>query len=306
MSATERVVEVRIDDRILRLTNLDKVFYPKVGFTKGQMIDYYTRIAPALLPHLRDRPLTLKRYPNGVDGEMFYEKNCPKHRPPWVETAQVWSDGNNRYMYYCMVQDLASMVWVGQLGTIELHTSLSLRKKLPQPRMLVFDLDPGPPATIVECCQVALWLREWFEGHGLQAFAKTSGSKGLQLYVPLNTPVDYAQTKRISKGLAQKLERERPKHVVHMQRKTLREGRVLIDWSQNDEYKTTVNVYSLRARERPTVSTPVTWDEVAGCLQARDPDQLVFESDEVLRRVDQMGDLFEPVLRLEQNLPESV
>jgi len=306
MSATERVVEVRIDDRILRLTNLDKVFYPKVGFTKGQMIDYYTRIAPALLPHLRDRPLTLKRYPNGVDGEMFYEKNCPKHRPPWVETAQVWSDGNDRYMYYCMVQDLASMVWVGQLGTIELHTSLSLRKKLPQPRMLVFDLDPGPPATIVECCQVALWLREWFEGHGLQAFSKTSGSKGLQLYVPLNTPVDYAQTKRISKGLAQKLERERPKHVVHMQRKTLREGRVLIDWSQNDEYKTTVNVYSLRARERPTVSTPVTWDEVAGCLQARDPDQLVFESDEVLRRVDQMGDLFEPVLKLKQKLPESV
>jgi len=306
VSATERPVEVRIGDRTLRLTNLDKVFYPKVGFTKGQMIDYYTRIAPALLPHLRDRPLTLKRFPNGVEGEMFYEKNCPKHRPPWVETAQVWSDGNNRYMYYCMIQDLASMVWVGQLGTIELHTSLSLCKKLPQPRMLVFDLDPGPPATIVECCQVAIWLREWFAERRLQAFAKTSGSKGLQLYVPLNTPVDYAQTKRISKGLAQKLERERPKHVVHMQRKTLREGRVLIDWSQNDEYKTTVNVYSLRARERPTVSTPVTWDEVAGCLQARDPDLLVFESDAVLRRVEQMGDLFEPLLKLKQKLPESV
>jgi len=306
VSATERPVEVRIGDRTLRLTNLDKVFYPKVGFTKGQMIDYYTRIAPALLPHLRDRPLTLKRFPNGVEGEMFYEKNCPKHRPPWVETAQVWSDGNNRYMYYCMIQDLASMVWVGQLGTIELHTSLSLCKKLPQPRMLVFDLDPGPPATIVECCQVAIWLREWFAERRLQAFAKTSGSKGLQLYVPLNTPVDYAQTKRISKGLAQKLERERPKHVVHMQRKTLREGRVLIDWSQNDEYKTTVNVYSLRARDRPTVSTPVTWDEVAGCLQARDPDLLVFESDAVLRRVEQMGDLFEPLLKLKQKLPESV
>jgi len=306
VSAAESAVEVRIGERTLRLTNLDKVFYPKVGFTKGQMIDYYTRIAPALLPHLHDRPLTLKRYPNGVEGEMFYEKNCPKHRPPWLETAQVWSDGNNRYMYYCMIQDLASMVWVGQLGTIELHTSLSLCKKLPQPRMLVFDLDPGPPATIVECCQVALWLREWFEGHGLQTFAKTSGSKGLQLYVPLNTPVDYDQTKRISKGLAQKLERERPKHVVHMQRKTLREGRVLIDWSQNDEYKTTVNVYSLRARDRPTVSTPVRWDEVAGCLDARDPDFLVFDSDAVLRRVQQLGDLFEPVLKLKQKLPESV
>ena len=306
MSAAESAVEVRIGERTLRLTNLDKVFYPRVGFTKGQMIDYYTRIAPALLPHLHDRPLTLKRYPNGVEGEMFYEKNCPKHRPPWLETAQVWSDGNNRYMYYCMIQDLASMVWVGQLGTIELHTSLSLSKKLPQPRMLVFDLDPGPPATIVECCQVALWLREWFEGHGLQAFAKTSGSKGLQLYVPLNTPVDYDQTKRISKGLAQKLERERPKHVVHMQRKTLREGRVLIDWSQNDEYKTTVNVYSLRARDRPTVSTPVTWDEVAGCLKAGDPDLLVFDSDAVLQRVEQLGDLFQPVLKLKQKLPESV
>jgi len=306
VSAAESAVEVRIGERTLRLTNLDKVFYPRVGFTKGQMIDYYTRIAPALLPHLHDRPLTLKRYPNGVEGEMFYEKNCPKHRPPWLETAQVWSDGNNRYMYYCMIQDLASMVWVGQLGTIELHTSLSLSKKLPQPRMLVFDLDPGPPATIVECCQVALWLREWFEGHGLQAFAKTSGSKGLQLYVPLNTPVDYDQTKRISKGLAQKLERERPKHVVHMQRKTLREGRVLIDWSQNDEYKTTVNVYSLRARDRPTVSTPVTWDEVAGCLKAGDPDLLVFDSDAVLQRVEQLGDLFQPVLKLKQKLPESV
>jgi bifunctional non-homologous end joining protein LigD len=306
VSAAESTVEVRIGDRTLRLTNLDKVFYPKSGFAKGQMIDYYTRVAPALLPHLRDRPLTLKRYPNGVEGEMFYEKNCPKHRPPWVETAKVWSDGNNRYMYYCMIQDLASLVWVAQLGTIELHTSLSLCKKLEQPQMLVFDLDPGPPATIVECCQVALWLREWFEERGLQALAKTSGSKGLQLYVPLNTPVDYDQTKRISKGLAQKLERERPKHVVHMQRKTLREGRVLIDWSQNDEYKTTVNVYSLRARDRPTVSTPVTWDEVSGCLQARDPDLLVFDSDAVLQRVEQLGDLFEPVLKLKQKLPESV
>jgi len=306
MSPTERPVEVRIDERTLRLTNLDKVFYPKQGFTKGQMIEYYTRVAPALLPYLRDRPLTLKRYPNGVEGQMFYEKNCPSHRPPWLETAKVWSDGNNRYMYYCMVQDLASLVWVAQLGTIELHTSLSLHQKLSLPRMLVFDPDPGPPATIVECCQVAIWLREWFHEHGLQAFAKTSGSKGLQLYAPLNTPVDYDQTKLISKGLAQKLERERPKHVVHMQRKTLREGRVLIDWSQNDEYKTTVNVYSLRARDQPTVSTPVAWDEVAACLEARDPDLLVFDSDAVLRRVEKSGDLFEPVLNLKQKLPESV
>lgn len=306
MSPTESVVEVRVDNRTLRLTNLDKVLWPKAGFTKGQMIDYYTRVAPALLPHLRDRPLTLKRYPDGVDGQMFYEKNCPKHRPPWVATARVWSEGNNRDMFYCMVQDLPTMVWVAQLGTIELHTSLSLYKKLSQPRMLVFDLDPGPPATIVECCQVAIWLGEWFEQRGLKAFAKTSGSKGMQLYVPLNTPVDYEQTKRVSKGLAQKLERDRPRQVVHMQRKTLREGKVLIDWSQNDEYKTTVSVYSLRARERPTVSTPVTWDEVHQCLDARDPDLLVFDSTKVLERVERLGDLFEPVLKLKQKLPDSV
>ena len=299
-------MEVRVDNRRLKLTNLDKVYWPSVGFTKGQMIDYCTRVAPALLPHLKDRPLTLKRYPDGVDGEMFYEKNCPKHRPSWVATAKVWSGGNNRDMYYCMVQDLPTLVWVAQLGTIELHTSLSLYRKLPEPRSLVFDLDPGPPATIVECCRVATWLRDWFEERGLRSFAKTSGSKGLQLYVPLNTAVDYEQTKRISKGLAQKLERERPQHVVSLQRKTLREGRVLIDWSQNDENKTTVNVYSLRARERPTVSTPVSWDEVGGCLEAEDPGLLVFDAGDVLERVERLGDLFEPVLELKQKLPGSV
>jgi bifunctional non-homologous end joining protein LigD len=306
VSIAKGAVDVRVDGRTLRLTNLDKVLWPEVGFTKGQMIDYYTRIAPVLLPHLRGRPLTLKRYPDGVDGQMFYEKNCPQHRPPWVETARVWSGSNNRDMYYCMVQDLPSLVWVAQLGTIELHTSLSLASRLPQPRMLVFDLDPGPPATIVDCCQVALWLREWFVGHDLRAFAKTSGSKGLQVYVPLNTPVDYEQTKRISRGLAQRLERERPARVVHMQRKALREGKVLIDWSQNDEYKTTVNVYSLRARARPTVSTPVSWDEVERSLATGDPGALAFDGEAVLARVEKLGDLFRPVLRLRQKLPESV
>jgi bifunctional non-homologous end joining protein LigD len=306
VSPSARAVEVRVGERTLKLTNLDKVYWPEAGFTKGQMIDYYTRVAPVLLPHLRNRPLTLKRYPEGVDGEMFYEKNCPKHRPPWIETAKVWSGGNNRDMYYCMVQDLASLVWVAQLGTIELHTSLSAYQKLERPQMLVFDLDPGPPATIVECCRVAAWLREWFDERGLKAFAKTSGSKGLQLYVPLNTAVTYDQTKTISRGLAQKLERERPQHVVHMQRKTLREGKVLIDWSQNDDAKTTVSVYSLRARTRPTVSTPVTWAEVEACFEAGDPSLLVFDSAEVLERIDRHGDLFEPLLKLKQRLPESV
>jgi len=200
VSAASKAVEVNVDGRVLKLTNLDKVLWPEVGFTKGQMIDYYTRIAPALLPHLKDRPLTLKRYPNGVDGEMFYEKNCPAHRPPWIRTAKVWSDGNNRWMYYCLVQDLPSLVWVAQLGTIELHTSLSLYQKLSQPRMLVFDLDPGPPATIVDCCEVAQWLRAWFQEHDLQSFCKTSGSKGLQVYVPLNREITYAATKPFAKA----------------------------------------------------------------------------------------------------------
>jgi bifunctional non-homologous end joining protein LigD len=306
MSPTRGAVEVRVEDRTLRLTNLDKVYWPEVGFTKGQMIEYYTRIAPVLLPHLRQRPLTLKRYPEGVDGQMFYEKNCPKHRPDWMHTAKVWSDGNDRHMYYCVVDDLPSLVWVAQLGTIELHTSLSLAPELSEPRAMVFDLDPGPPATIVECCQVAMWLRDWFLERDLQAFPKTSGNKGLQVYVPINRHVDYDLTKHVSRGLAQKLERDHPRQVVSLQRKTLREGRVLIDWSQNDENKTTINVYSLRARVRPTVSTPVRWDEVEHCLEAGDPSLLVFDSQAVLQRVERHGDLFEPLLTLKQKLPDSV
>jgi bifunctional non-homologous end joining protein LigD len=295
-------VEVEVGDRRLKLTNLDKVLYPQAHFTKAQVIDYYTRIAPIIIPHLKDRPLTLKRYPDGVDAQFFYEKNCPKHRPPWVKTAKVWSGGNNRDMFYCMVQDLPTLVWLAQLGTIELHNSLSLAKDLPRPTMMVFDLDPGPPADIVDCCRIGLRLRDRFAERGLRSFAKTSGSKGLQLYVPLNTPVDYIQTKTISKGLAEEFEARFPDEVVHLQRKTLREGKVLIDWSQNDQYKTTVNVYSLRARTRPTVSTPVTWEEVAECSDAKDASLLVFDSEQVLERV-QGGDLFAEVLTLKQKLP---
>ena len=304
--AKETAVEVKIEDRILKLTNLEKILYPEVGFTKGQVIDYFTRIAPVLLPHTRDHPLTLKRYPNGVDAEFFYEKNCPKHRPPWVETATVWSGGNNRDMYYCLCQDLPTLVWLAQIATLEFHTSLSYGANLPQPRTMVFDLDPGPPATIVECCRVGLMLRDLFAEHGLECFAKTSGSKGLQLYVPLNTKVTYVETKVVSKGLAQLFEERHPELVVHKQLKELRTGRVLIDWSQNDEYKTTVNVYSLRARSRPTVSTPVSWTEVEKCFKAGDPSLLVFDSDQVLARVAKQGDLFEPVLKKKQKLPKSL
>ncbi len=302
----EKAVEVEVDGRSLRLTNLDKVFWPQVGFTKGQMIDYYTRMAPHLLPHLEGRPLTLKRYPNGIDGEMFYEKNCPRHRPEWMQTAKVWSRGNDRWMYFCVVDDLPSLVWVSQLGTVEWHTSLSTKPDLEHPRTLVFDFDPGPPATIVECCRVAGLVREWLEGHKLKGFCKTSGSKGLQLYVPLNGDAGYDVTKKISHGIATKLEREHPKEVVSRQVKDLRGGKVLIDWSQNDPNKTTVNVYSLRARDRPTVSTPITWDEVAACAESGDPNRLVFDSAAVLERVEKQGDLFEPVLKLRQQLPEEV
>jgi bifunctional non-homologous end joining protein LigD len=304
--AKETAVEVKIEDRVLKLTNLEKILYPEVGFTKAQVIDYYTRIAPAILPHTRDHPLTLKRYPNGVDAEFFYEKNCPKHRPPWVETATVWSGGNNRDMYYCLCQDVPTLVWLGNLATLEFHTSLSLANNLPEPGTMVFDLDPGPPATIVECCRVGLMLRDLFAEYGLECCAKTSGSKGLQLYVPLNTKVTYVETKVVSKGLAQLFEERHPDLVVHKQLKELRTGRVLIDWSQNDQYKTTVNVYSLRARQRPTVSTPVSWVEVEKCLKAGDPSLLVFDSEQVLARVAKQGDLFEPVLKKKQKLPKSL
>ena len=295
--------ELVVEGRKLPVSNLQKVLYPKAGFTKGQVIDYYIRIAPVLLPHLKDRPLTMKRYPNGVEAEFFYEKNCPSHRPSWVKTAKVWSEGNQRDMHYCLAQDLPTLVWAANLADLELHTSLAKKKDVAKPTMMVFDLDPGEPANIVQCCQVGLWLRDLLEHLNLESWAKTSGSKGLQLYVPLNTPAMFDQTKALSRALAEHLEREHPALVVHRMLKSLRGGKVLVDWSQNDEHKTTVNVYSLRAKSRPTVSTPVTWEEVATALQKKEPKLLEFESKEVLARVEKGGDLFAPVLTLKQKLP---
>ncbi len=299
--AKDTVVEVA--GRNLKLSNLDKVLYPDVGFTKGQVIDYYVRIAPALLPHLTGRPLTMKRYPNGVGGMFFYEKNCPTHRPEWVKTVKVWSEGNKRWMDYCLFEDLPMLVWAANLADLELHTSLSMGKDILRPTFIVFDLDPGPPANIVQCCQVGLWVRDIFSKLGLQSFAKTSGSKGLQIYTPLNTPVSYDDTKPFAHELARMLERMHPGLVVSDMKKALRTGKVLVDWSQNDDHKTTVCVYSLRAKERPTVSTPVDWKEVEACLKKSDPALLVFDSDHVLERVKQHGDLFEPVLHMKQKLP---
>jgi len=298
-----RRIEVEIEGRRLSLSNLDKVYYPQAGVTKGQVVEYYTRIAPAVLPHLRGRPLTLKRYPEGVEGEFFYEKQCPRHRPDWVLTAPVWSRHNSRTIDFCLCEDLATLVWLANLGDLELHTSLALARDVTAPTIVAFDLDPGPPATIVECAEVAVRLRELFEHLGMQAFPKTSGSKGMQVYVPLNTPTGYAQTKPFAHGLAQLLERRHPKLVVSDMKKALREGKVLVDWSQNDEHKTTVNVYSLRARERPTASTPLRWEEVEGVMASRDPEALAFTADEVLARVAEHGDLFAPVLELEQEIP---
>ncbi len=301
MARQESVIEV--EGRQIKLTNFDKVLYPQAGFTKGQVIDYYVRISPVLLPHLAGRPLTLKRYPEGVNGMFFYEKNCPKYRPSWIKTAKVWSEGNNRFMYYCVVEDVATLVWLANLADLELHTSLAKAPERERPTVIAFDLDPGPPANIVQCCQVGLWVREIFEQFGLQAFPKTSGSKGLQVYVPLNTEVTYDQTKPFAKALAQLLEERYPDQVVSDMKKSLRTNKVFVDWSQNDSYKTTVCVYSLRAKDKPTVSTPVTWQEVEQCLKKRDPELLVFTSDHVLERVEKHGDLFEPVLKLKQKLP---
>ncbi|MGC2111314.1 MAG: non-homologous end-joining DNA ligase [Candidatus Korobacteraceae bacterium] len=299
--AKDAVVDV--EGKHLKVSNLEKVLYPEAGFTKGQVIDYYVRIAPVLLPHLHGRPLTMKRYPNGVNGQFFYEKNCPVHRPDWVQTAKVWSEGNNRWMDYCLAQDLPTLVWAANLADLELHTSLSLGKEILQPTFIVFDLDPGAPANIVQCCQVGIWVRDIFSKLGLKSFAKTSGSKGLQLYVPLNTKVTYDQTKPFAHELARRLERQHPDLVVSDMKKVLRTGKILVDWSQNDDHKTTICVYSLRAKERPTVSTPVKWEEVENCLKKGDPKLLVFESDEVLARAQKYGDLFEPVLKLKQKMP---
>jgi bifunctional non-homologous end joining protein LigD len=300
-------VEVQIDGRTLSLSNLDKPMYPEAGFAKGHVIDYYTRISPVLLGHLRDRPLTLKRYPDGVEGPHFYEKQCPSHAPDWVQTTRIRSSrARDGTINFCLANDLPTLVWLANLADLELHTSLATAEEYSRPTVLAFDLDPGPPATIVECAEVALELRTIFEHLDMEAFPKTSGSKGMQVYVPLNTPVGYEQTRGFAKGLAQLLERRRPDLVVSEMTKTLRKGKVFVDWSQNAEFKTTVCVYSLRALPRPTVSTPLLWEEVEAVTASRDPDDLVFTAPEVLERVAEHGDCFSGVLELEQQLPEAL
>ena len=298
-----RTVEVEVEGRALRLSNLDKILYPEAGFTKAQVIDYYTRVAPVLLPHLQGRPLTLKRYPNGVEGKFFYEKECPSHRPEWVRTASIPIRTDGRSVNFCLAEDLPTLVWTSNLADLELHTSLARAAAITLPTMMVFDLDPGAPAAVLECARVALALHDLLAPLGLESWVKTSGSKGIQVYVPLNAETSYDETKPFALAVAQLLERDHPELVVSRMRKDLRAGKVLVDWSQNDEHKTTVCVYSLRARERPMVSTPMAWSEVEEAVEADDASLLAFDSEAALARVDRLGDLFAGVLDREQTLP---
>jgi bifunctional non-homologous end joining protein LigD len=296
--------EVEIEGRRLRLSNLEKVLYPEAGFTKGQVIDYYTRVAPALLPHLRERPITLNRYPDGVEGKSFYEKQCPSHRPDWVRTTTVASRRSaSGVIRYCLVEDVPTLVWLANLAALELHPLLARAGDTSAATLLVFDLDPGPPADVVSCARVGLRLRRLLGDLGLECFAKTSGSKGLQVYAPLGMPTSYRETKPFSHAVAQLLERDRPDEITSRMDKSLRPGKVFIDWSQNDEHKSTVSVYSMRARARPTVSTPVTWEEVEAAADAGDAGVLTFEAPAVVDRVARRGDLFTAVAELEQRLP---
>jgi bifunctional non-homologous end joining protein LigD len=299
--ATAQVVEV--GGRELSLTNLDKVLYPSTGFTKGEVIDYYARIAPAILPHLAGRPLTLRRFPEGVGASSFFEKRCPKHRPEWVETAAIWSEREDGEIEFCVCNDKPTLVWMAQLAALELHPSLSRAERMGCPTVLAFDLDPGEPADVIDCARVALQVRSLFGDLGVECFPKTSGGKGLQVYVPLNTDVTYETTKPYAHAVAQLLEKMHPDAIVSRMTKRLRKGKVFVDWSQNTESKTTVAVYSLRARERPTVSTPIEWNEVTAAAESGDPDPIRFETADVLERVEDRGDLFAPVLELEQELP---
>jgi bifunctional non-homologous end joining protein LigD len=301
---TDRQVEV--EGRELKLTNLDKVLFPKAGFTKGEVVDYYAKVGPTLVPHLNGRAVTLRRFPEGVDDldSAFFEKRCPKHRPKWVKTASVRAGPNAGKIDFCVCDSLPTLIWMAQLASLELHPSLSLSRAPNRPTVLAFDLDPGPPADIVECCHVAVRLREMFAHFGLESFAKTSGSKVMQVYIPLNVKVSYEETKPLAKAIAQLLEKQTPDEVVSKMKKVERKGKVMVDWSQNHRSKTTIAVYSLRARERPTVSTPITWDEVEGTRKSGDASDLVFETTDVLDRIDKHGDLFAPVLELQQELPE--
>ena len=301
MSRTSSVLH--IEGHEIPVSSLEKVLYPESGFTKGDVISYYLDVAPALLPHLAGRALTMKRYPDGVGKFFFYEKNCPPYRPKWLRTARVPSTRKKEDTCYCVIDTLPGLIWAANLADLELHVSLARATALLRPTVMVFDLDPGPGATLVHCSRVALEIRDRFAAAQLQCFAKTSGSKGLQVYVPLNTPrVDFDRTKEVARRLAESLAAAFPRDIVANMRKDLRKGKVLIDWSQNDDHKTTVCVYSLRATPHPGVSTPLQWKELEAGLKKKSLGALVFSPDDVRARLQKHGDLFAPVLTLKQRI----
>lgn len=292
-------VSVSVEDRVLRIGNLDKVLYPETGTTKGEVLAYYQAIAPALLPHVAGRCITFRRYPDGVDGVSFFEKRCPQHRPDWVQVATGPGDHKSP-IEYCRIDDLPTLVWAANLAALELHAPMARAGRLDRPDMVVFDLDPGPPAAMTECAEVALDLASLFEQVGLQSFPKTSGSKGLQLYVPINGPLTHDDAADFALAVGRLMDQLMPGRTLTSMAKAERSGKVFIDWSQNSFHKTTVAAYSLRARPRPTVSTPVSWDEVEAAAGGA---ELSFTFDQVLERVERDGDRFAPTLTLEQQLP---
>jgi len=300
------VREIEVEGNRLKLSNLDKVLYPSAGFTKAQVIDYYARIGPVMLPHLEGHPVTMKRYPDGVEGEYFYEKECPAYHPGWVSTKSVQSNNERSVVNYCMINNLSSLIWVANLASLELHTLLARDSDMTKPTSMVFDLDPRPGVTVPDCAGIAFELRELLEKLGVRCFPKTSGGKGLHINVPLNTEVDFDETKRFAHSVAMLLEKRHPEGVTSVMRKARRTGKVFVDWSQNDDHKTTVCAYSLRARERPTVSTPVGWEELAEAAERGEASALAFEASGVLERVEARGDVFAEVLTLEQELPSVV
>ena len=289
---------VEIDGRELSVTNLDKVLYPD-GFTKAEVIDYYVRVAPAMLPHVQGRGVTLRRYPNGVDGTSFFEKRSPDHRPDWIGTALGPGDRKGG-IQYLVIDEVATLAWVGNMAALEVHAPMARAVDIDAPTMVVFDLDPGAPATIVDCCRVALEIQDVLADLDLQIWPKTSGSKGMQLYLPLNTPHTHEHASSFALAVAQVLENQDPKRVTSVMKKQLRKGKIFVDWSQNSHHNTTIAAYSLRARPTPTVSTPISWDEVQS---GADGEVLSFTAPEVLERVADFGDVFAPTATLEQELP---
>jgi bifunctional non-homologous end joining protein LigD len=292
------MTQVEIEGRRLRLSNLDKVLYPHAGYTKAQVVDYYARIGAVMVAHLADRPVTLVRWPDGTASQSFFEKRCPSHAPKWMRSAAVSED-----LEQCVLDDLPSLVWAANMAALELHTPQARVSSPDCPDSMVFDLDPGPGAGILDCCRVGLDLRGLLAELGLESVVKTSGSKGLHLAVPLHTDTTDDHTKEFARAAGQLLAKREPDRVTVVMKKEQRPGKVFVDWSQNDEHKTTVCAYSLRGKERPMVSTPVSWDEVSDTLDAKDPDALTFEAGDVLERVEQLGDLYEANLELEQELP---